>query len=128
MNVADPGAAREVVEILGMNGVSSRVGSPFWATPWATCSQVSMNAGQSIWPSLAARASGSMRQSTSKTAHHPAIRLSSSGKIVVLPDPDAPVTTKSGRITTVRSTWSQAGQRAAPPTYCMRTGSSQALQ
>ena len=111
-----------------MNGASSRVGNPFWATPWATCSQVSLNAVQSICPSLAARASGSMSQSTSKTAHHPAIRLSSSGKIVVLPDPDAPVTTKSGRITTVGSTWSQAGQPATPPNCCMSTGSSQVLQ
>ena len=111
-----------------MNGASSRVGSPFWATPWATCSQVSVNAAQSIWPSLAARPTGSISQSTSKTAHQPAIRLSSSGKIVVLPDPDAPVTTKSGRMTTVGSTWSQAGQQATPPTCRRRTGSSQALQ
>jgi hypothetical protein len=103
-----------------MKGASSRVGSPFWATPWATCSQVSANAVQSIWPSLAAWLSGSMSQSTSKTAHHPAIRLSSSGKIVVFPDPDAPVTTNSGRITIVGSAWPQAGQRTTPPSGAIR--------
>jgi hypothetical protein len=55
-----------------------------------------------------------MRRSTSKVAHRPASSRAGGPSSAVFPDPDAPVTTKSGSTAAATSN-PQTGQRAAPP-------------
>src|SRR6185312_7551632 len=101
-------------------GPSSTVARPDWATPWATDSQASRKFSQSTPLSGVMRLSGSISQSTSKTAHSDSTLLRT-GNTVDLPDPEAPVTTKSGAAND-GSVELQSGHRAQGGSASINTG------
>jgi hypothetical protein len=114
----------------GSSGPSSTVGRPPWATPWATVSQVSRNAGQSIGCPRLRAAAGSMSQSMSKQTARPASSRARGASTVVLPAPDAPVTTNRASTAAAPSSHPQTGHRALPGLGpgSITTGSSHAWQ
>lgn len=111
-----------------MNGPSSTVASPHWATPWATDSQASRNAAQSTgWLPLSVCAE-SRSQSASKVTQRPASMRASGASTAVFPEPEAPVTTNSGPRAACSSALPHCGQTACPRSCSMATGLSQDWQ
>jgi hypothetical protein len=125
VDLADPLASGGSSNRPGVAGPRRAVARPDWATPWATDSQASQKPSQGISdidvaPVMACVESSS--QSASKTAQRPESCSASGAKIVVLPDPDAPVIMNTERLV-ARSVRPQLGHRARSLAGSMGVGS-----